>query len=80
MKIVKKNQLKNVIFAAVKNCSILHGRVFVMILSTHDKLLLSSIYTFVLNSISTLVDLRYNTANIATGKSNFSMHSKGPLV
>ena len=30
MKIVKKNQLKIVIFTAVKNRCILHGRVFVM--------------------------------------------------
>ena len=30
MKIVKKIQLKNVIFTAVKNRCILHGRVFVM--------------------------------------------------
>ena len=30
MKKVKKNQLKIVIFTAVKNCCILHGRVFVM--------------------------------------------------
>ena len=30
MKIVKKNQLKIVFFTAVKNCSILHGHVFVM--------------------------------------------------
>ena len=30
MKIVKKNQLKIVIFTAVKNSCILHGRVFVM--------------------------------------------------
>ena len=32
MKIVKKNQLKIVIFTAVKNRCILHGRVFVMFL------------------------------------------------
>ena len=31
MKIVKKNQLKIVIFTAVKNRCILHGRVFVMV-------------------------------------------------
>ena len=31
MKIFKNIHLKNVIFAAVKICSILHGRVFVMI-------------------------------------------------
>ena len=30
MKIIIKFQLKIVIFTAVKNCSILHGRVFVM--------------------------------------------------
>ena len=37
MKIVKKNQLKIVIFTAVKNHCILHGRVFVMkILSILD--------------------------------------------
>ena len=30
MKILKTNQLKTVIFAAVKNPCILHGRVFVM--------------------------------------------------
>ena len=30
MKIIKKNQLKIVIYTAVKNCSVLHGRVFVM--------------------------------------------------
>ena len=32
MKIVKKNQLKIVIFTAVKNPCILHGRVFVMLI------------------------------------------------
>ena len=31
MKILKKIQLKIVIFTAVKNCCLLHGRVFVMI-------------------------------------------------
>ena len=31
MKIVKKIQMKIVIFTAVKNCCMLHGRVFVMI-------------------------------------------------
>ena len=30
MKIVKTNKLKNVMFTAVKNRYILHGRVFVM--------------------------------------------------
>ena len=30
MKIIKKIQLKIVIYTAVKNCSVLHGRVFVM--------------------------------------------------
>ena len=30
MKIVKKNQLKIVVFTSVKNRSILHGRVLVM--------------------------------------------------
>ena len=40
MKIVKKNQLKIIIFTAVKNFCILHGRVFVMltILDTIDLL------------------------------------------
>ena len=30
VKIVKKNQMKIVIFRAVKYCCILHGRVFIM--------------------------------------------------
>ena len=32
MKVIKENHLRIVIFAAVKNCSILHGRVFVLII------------------------------------------------
>ena len=32
----KKNQLKNVIFTAVKNRCILHGRVFVMVLNIRN--------------------------------------------
>ena len=36
MNIVKRNQLKIVIFTAVKNRCILHGRVFVMVFSMTD--------------------------------------------
>ena len=38
MKIAKKIQLKIVIFTAVKNHCILHGRVFVMILTAEEVL------------------------------------------
>ena len=36
MKIIKKFQLKILIFTAVKNRCILHGRVFVMIIGSPD--------------------------------------------
>ena len=32
MKIIKKNQPKIIIFTAMKNCCMLHGRVFIMII------------------------------------------------
>ena len=37
IKILKKNQLKIVIFTAVKNCRILHGHVFVMELRNYGR-------------------------------------------
>ena len=42
MKIIKKFQLKIVIFTAVKYCCILHGRVFVM----HPKVIISLVLTY----------------------------------
>ena len=41
MKIVKKIQLKIVIFTAVKNCCILHGRVFVMFYNKNNTTLIN---------------------------------------
>ena len=51
MKIIKKIQLKIVIFTAVKNHCILHGRVFIMLLPLAVTVLILEIVTKIQNFV-----------------------------